>query len=228
MDSTSKVLLLVGLLVAAVLYVVIAVKVYRRRETRRQSALARVAAELEMEFTPEDHGLLRQFAGIAFSLPEAVTRATSVMRGAFRGAPVVLLDYHAIFKIGNSSSTMELTVAGFDLTSRSLPVFDADGSPDWSTRLFNKSVGEKAIVFNDDSDFTRYFNVTSDDELAVRQIFGPAVRSFLTLNRRGWIIRSNGRWLAMYQSHKRIAPEGYRTFLKEASEVMLVITEAWL
>ena len=59
--QTSKylpLLLFVSLGALAVPYVVVAVKVGRRRESRRQAALARVAAELGMGFTPEGRWLV--------------------------------------------------------------------------------------------------------------------------------------------------------------------------
>lgn len=227
--QTSKylpLLLFVSLSALAVLYVVIAVKVGKRRESRRQAALARVAAELGMGFTPEDYALLNQFSGITFSLPGKLTRATSVMRGTLRGSPVVLFDYHVTYDVGNNSNTLELTVAAFDLASKPLPLFEAEGRQDWVTRLVNKALADKVIDFPDDPDFTRYFHVTGDDAQAVRRLLGPDARSFLTRQRTGWIFRSNGRWLVMYRSHKRLKPEDYRAFAEEASEVMLLMTGA--
>lgn len=61
---------------------------------------------------------------------------------------------------------------------------------------------------------------------AVRRLLSPDVRAFLTQQRTEWIFRSNGRWLVMYRSHKRLKPEDYRAFVEEASEVMLLMTGA--
>ena len=220
-------LLSVSLGALGVLYVVIAVKVGRRCEARRQAAPARVAAELGMGSVPEDHALLNQLGGIAFSLPGGLTRATSVMRGTTtRGSPALLFDYHVTFSVGNNTSTLELTVAAFDLASEPLPVFDAEGRQDWSTRLINKALADKVIDFPDDHDFTRYFNVTGGDAQAVRRLLNPDARAFLTRRRAEWTFRSNGRWLVMYRSHKRLKPEDYRSFVEGASEVMLVMTGA--
>jgi hypothetical protein len=224
-DQTTKLLLFVSLIVLFVGYIVIAVKVGRRRDSRRQATLARVAAELGMGFTPEDRALAHQFGGIAFSLPTESTRATSVMRGKIQGSSVVLLDYQLIIPVGNNLETLELTVAAFDFASQPMPVFAAEGQG-WSRRLINKALADKVIDFHDDPDFTRYFNVTGDDAQAVRRLFGPNARSFLTQHRTEWIFRSNGRWLVMYRSGKRLKPGDYRAFAEEASEAMQVMTGA--
>lgn len=60
----------------------------------------------------------------------------------------------------------------------------------------------------------------------VRRLLGPDARSFLTRQRTGWIFRSNGRWLVMYRSPKRLKPEDYRAFVEEEAEVLLVMTGA--
>jgi hypothetical protein len=219
------VLLLVSLLAVMVLYVVIRVKIYRRREARRLVALARVAAELGMGFTPEERTILHQLGGITLAPPvEPTTRATSVMRGTVRGSPVVLFDYHVTYSVGNNRSSMELTIAAFDFTSAPIPVFDAEGQQRWARRLINKALADKVVDFPDDPDFKRYFNVTGNDAPAVRRLLSPEVRSFLKQHRSEWIFRSNGRCLVMYRSPKRLKPEDYGAFAEEASEVMRVIT----
>ena len=212
-----------------VLVFVIAVIVGRRSDSRRQAALARVAAELGMGFTPEDTALLSQFGGYAFYPHRNWSQATSVMRGTLRGSPVALFDYYATWGGEGSSDirTVRLTVAAFDLASKPLPVFEAQGGQNnWATRLLGKASGDKVIDFHDDPDFTRYFHVTGDDAQAVRRLLGPGARSFLTQRRAEWRFRSNGRWLLMCRLRERPEPGEYRAFVEEASEAMLVMTGA--
>jgi hypothetical protein len=224
MDRTTKLLFFVSLIVLFAGYVVIAVKVGRRRESRRLVSLARVATELGMGFTPEDPALVNQFGGITFSLPAQSTRATSVMRGTIRGSSVVLFDYQIVMSVGNNSERLELTVAAFDFSSMPLPVFAAEGGQGWTLRLINKVLPNKVIDFPNDPNFNRTFNVTGDDPQAVRRLLGPDARSFLNQLRTEWIFHSNGRWLVMYRSNKRLKPEDYRAFAEEASETMQVMT----
>ncbi len=229
LPETSRLLPLLSLAALSalmVLFVVIAVKVGRRRDSRRQAALARVAAELGMGFTPQDNALLNQFGGYAFYPHRKWSQATSVMRGTLRGSPVALFDYYVTWGGEGSSDirTVRLTVAAFDLTSKPLPVFEAEGGQNnWVTRLLGKASGDKVIDFPDDPDFTRGFSVTGDDAQAVRRLLSPDARSFLT-QRTEWMFRSNGRWLLMCRGDKRPEPENYRAFVEEASEVMLVMT----
>jgi hypothetical protein len=146
------------------------------------------------------------------------------MRGTIQGLPVVLFDYYVTWGGGGSDlKTVWLTVAAFDLASKPLPVFEAQGGQNnWVTRLLGRNSGDKVIDFPDDPVFTRGFCVTGDDAQAVRRLFGPDARSFLTL-RTGWRFRSNGRWLLMCP-HKRPEPGDYRAFVEDASEGMLVMT----
>jgi hypothetical protein len=232
LPETSRLLPLLSLAALTalfVLFVVIAVIVGRRRDSRRQAALARVAAELGMGFAPEDNALLSQFGGYAFYPHRNWSQATSVMRGTIRGAPVALFDYYVTWGGEGSSDirTVRLTVAAFDLASRPLPVFEAEGGQNnWATRLLGKGSGDRVIEFPDDTEFTRYFNVTGDDAQAVRRLLGPEARSFLARRRTEWRFRSNGRWLLMCRLKKRPEPEHYRAFVGEASEAMLVMTGA--
>ena len=209
-----------------VLFAVIAVKVGRRRDSQRQAALARVAAELGMGFTPQDDALLSQFGGFAFYPHRNWSTATSVMRGTIRGTPVVLFDYYVTWGGGGSDiKAVRLTVAAFDLASKPLPVFEAEGGQNnWVIRLLGRDSGDKVIDFPDDPDFTRGYLVTGDDAQAVRRLLSPDARSFLT-RRTDWRFRSNGRWLLMCPN-KRPKPGDYRAFVEEASEVMLVMTGA--
>jgi len=219
---------IVALSTLPVLIFVIALIVGRRSDSRRQAALARVAAELGMGFTPGDNALLNQFGGFAFYPHRNWSQVTSVMRGMIRGSPVVLFDYHVNWGGGGSDlKTVRLTVAAFDLASKPLPAFEARGGQNnWVTSLFGKASGDKVIDFPDDPDFMRYFNVTGDDARAVRRLLVPEVRSFLT-QRTEWLFRSNGRWLLMGRGgDKRPKPEHYRAFVEEASEAMLVLTGA--
>lgn len=228
--STSLPWLIIAALSALpVLVFVIAVIVGRRSDSRRQAALARVAAELGMGFTPEDNALLSQFGGFAFIPHRKWSQVTSVMRGTIRGSPVVLFDYYVTWGGEGSSDirTVRLTVAAFDLTSKPLPVFEAQGGQNnWLTRLLGKGSGDKVIDFPEDPDFTRGFLVTGDDAQAVRRLLGPVARSFLTQQRTEWMFRSNGRWLLMSRGHKRPRPGDYRAFVGEASEAMLTMTGA--
>jgi hypothetical protein len=227
--ETSELLspwLLAALSTLPVLIFVIALVVGRRRDSRRLAALARVAAELGIGFTPEDYSLLNQFGGFAFFPHGDSKRATSVMRGTLRGSPVALFDYHVTTGSSKNRNTTRLTVAAFDLGSKPLPVFEAQGGRDWVTRLLDKALApEKVIDFPDDPDFTRYFNVTGDDAQAVRRLLGRDVRSFLK-QRTGWMLRSNGRWLLMCRLRKHPEPKDYRAFVGEATEVMLAVTGA--
>jgi len=225
LPETSRLLpLTLGALV--VLFAVIAVKVGRRRDSQRQAALALVAAELGMGFTPEDNALLSQFGGFAFYPHRNWSQATSVMRGTIRGTPVVLFDYYVTWGgLGSDIKTVRLTVAAFDLASKPLPVFEAQGGQNnWVIRLLGRNSGDKVIDFPDDPDFTRGFCVTGDDAQTVRRLLGPDARSSLT-RRTDWRFRSNGRWLLMCP-HKRPKPGDYRAFVEKASEVMLVMTGA--
>jgi hypothetical protein len=208
-----------------VLGMVIAAIFGRRRESLRRAALASVAAELGMAFTPEDEALLTQFGGYAVFPTGAAPRATSVMRGTIEGSPVLLFDDNVAVGIGKGRHTLRQTVAGFDVADKPLPVFAAQGwQQNWLTKLLD-TPGDKVIDFPDDPEFTRRFRVVGDDAEAVRRLFGPDARSFLT-PRTQWMFRSDGRWLLMCRIGKRPKPGEYRAFVKEVVDGMRVMTRA--
>ena len=228
LPRTSKLLPLLipaSVITLTVLGLVIAKIVRKRRESRRRTSLASVAAELGMGFTPEDAALLQQFGGYAVFPHGGAPRATSVMRGAVAGTPVVLLDYHVTVGSGKGTNRLRQTVAGFDLAARPLPAFAAQGwQQNWLTRLADP-FSDRAIDFPDDPEFTRRFRVVGDDAGAVRLLFGPDLRSFLT-QRTQWMFRSDGRWLLMCGIGERPTPGSYRQFLEQAAEGMLIMTRA--
>lgn len=220
-------LITASLIALAVLGIAIAVIVGQRRQSRRLAALASIAAELGMGFTPEDDALLNQFGGFAFFPHGDWPRAMSVMRGTIRGLPLALFDYHVTLGSSNNRDTVRLTVAAFDLASKPLPVFEARGGrQNRVTRLLDKALApDNMIDFPDDPDLTRSFHVTGDDAQAVRRLLDPNARSFLKQHPE-WMFRSNGRWLLMCRLKKRPEPEDYRAFVEEASEGMLSMTGA--
>ncbi len=142
------------------------------------------------------------------------------------GFPIVLFDYHVGLGSTNSRNTTRLTVAAFDLASRPLPVFEAEGGrQNWEVKMFDKVLADKRIDFPDDPDFTEAFCVTTDDAEGVRQFLGPEVRSFL-MQRADWKFRSNGRWLLMCRLRKHPTAEDYRAFAMEAVLVMQALMGA--
>jgi len=56
--------------------------------------------------------------------------------------------------------------------------------------------------------------VLGDDTEAVRRLFDPDARSFLT-QRTKWMFRSDGRWLLMCEIGKWPKPVSYRAFVAE-------------
>jgi hypothetical protein len=227
--QTGKLLplsIIAALIALAALYLFVAVIVDKRRESRRRAALARVAAELGMGFTAEDNALLNQFGGFAFYPHGDWKRATSIMRGTLQGSPVVLFDYHVTLGSYNNRTPVQLTVAAFDLASKPLPVFEAQGGrQNRVTRLLDKVLAEKVIDFPDDPDFTRGFLVVGDDAQTVRRLLNREARSFLA-RRTEWMFRSDGRWLLMCRLKHRPQPADYRAFVNEALEGMRVLTGA--
>jgi hypothetical protein len=149
----------------------------------------------------------------------------SVMRGTIEGSPVVLFDEHVAVGMGKGRHTLRQTVAAFDVTAKPLPVFTVQGwQQNWLTKLLD-TASDKSIEFPDDPEFTRGFRVVGDDAQAVRRLFGPDARSFVT-QRTKWMFRSDGRWLLMCRIGKRPKPKEYLAFVKEIVDGLLVMTGA--
>jgi hypothetical protein len=137
-STLIPILIPVAIVVLTLLGMGLAIILRKGGESRRRAALAQVASDLGMTFTPEDAALLSQFGGYVTFPKSGAPRAMSVMRGTIEGSPVVLFDEHVAVGIGRGRHTVRQTVAAFDVTSKPLPVFAAQGwQQNWLTALLD-------------------------------------------------------------------------------------------
>ena len=75
--------------------------------------------------------------------------------------------------------------------------------------------GGQDIDFDENSEFSRRHRLRGEDEVAVRSLFGPALRQHLAMDP-GWSLEGAGEWLIAYRKRKRVAPDELATFAEHA------------
>lgn len=211
-----QVWILLGLFVAFGSFVVIMVRVLRRRDSKRRDELASVAASLGLNYAAIDNS---PFGEVGTLLPQgSQPYTTSVMRGQIDTTPILLFDYHMQIGGGDSRMLVQRTYAAFDMSQAPLPAFFAESRPQKGFgRFVDNTFAEKNSIvdFPDDPNFTDTFRVTASNTDAVRRALGPHARAYF-MQRKTWTIRSNGRWLLLAWSDNWPAVTEYTTFVNQA------------
>lgn len=211
-----QVWILLGLLIFFGSFVAIAVKILRRRDSKRRDELANVAANLGLSYSAIDNC---PFGEVGALLPTgSLPYTTSVMRGHINSTPILLFDYHVQIGGGNSKMLVQRTYAAFDISNTPLPSFFAESRPQMGfSRFLDHALTEKNAVveFPEDPNFVSTFRVTASDAVAVQRALGPDARAHF-MQPKAWMIRSNGRWLLLAWSDKWPTIEEYPTFANSA------------
>ena len=216
--------ILLALFVVVGSFVVIVVRILRRRDAKRRTELAGVAASLGLSYAAIDNS---PFGEVGALLPAgSQPYTTSVMRGKIDGSPILLFDHHVQIGGGDSKMLVQRTYAAFYLAHTPLPAFAADSRPQKGFgRIIDNAFAEKraTIEFPDDPNFNSAFRVTASDAEATRRVLGPNARAYF-MQRKAWTIRAHERWLLLTWSDRWPAIAEYPSFVNEAVAAKTVLT----
>ena len=129
-----------------------------------------------------------------------------------------MLDYSFTVGAGQYSHTMNQTVAVYSKSDASIPLFRLYPE-DLAHKLWDSLVAHKDVRFDSHPAFSKIYQLGGAEEVRVRQLFTPALLSFLESvdGKKKWRIEGNGQVLIIYRLGKRCKAGHLKTFLEETS-----------
>jgi hypothetical protein len=172
-----------------VLFVVVAIVVVvftSMAAKKRREALAKVAADNGLEFSPNDpFDLPNYLAGIDTFNQGSSRKAENVIHGQWRGRKVIAFDYQYTTGSGKNRHTHQLSAC---LQPVGVRVPGVVIRPETFLDKAAGFVGFEDIDFESD-EFSREFFVKSDDRKFAYDICHPQMMSWLLANGRGWSVQ---------------------------------------
>jgi hypothetical protein len=149
------------------------------RERRRRAALEEYCLVRGYGFERERRDGEASLTGAFSVLKQGRRRRWGVtVNGQVGGRPFSAFEFTYVTGGGNSSHHHRLTVMLWDAPEASLPRFSL--VPEGFFRRLAHRFGMQDFDFDEDPDFSRAYQLQGDDERAVRALFTPARRAFLT------------------------------------------------
>jgi hypothetical protein len=145
----------------------------RRREALEQYCLVR-----GYRFERERPGAASDLEGFGVFHQGHNRRWRATISGQSGGRAFTAFEYTYVTGGGKNSSHHRLTVMLWESTETSLPAFTL--VPEGFFRRLAQRFGAKDFDFEEDPEFSRAYQLQGDDEAAVRALFTPGRRAFLT------------------------------------------------
>jgi len=183
----------------------------RRLEKKRVEALAQVAGDLRLVFTPEgDETLMSGHGSFHLFSQGHSKKIKNLMRGTVGDLNVALFDYEYTVGGGKHRHTLSQTVISLQLRGRMLPAFSMRPEQVW--HKVGSMMGYQDIDFESNPDFSKKYLLRGRDEAAVRSIFTNRVLMFFE-SEPGLCVEAEGRTLVVYRHSAKVKPEAFRAFL---------------
>jgi len=184
-----------------------------RQAKKRTEALEVVAAEIGFRFDGNDQSRTIQVRTALFNRGSG-RKFRNIMNGVFGGFQTSLFDYSYTISSGKSSSTYTQTVAAF-VQDVSLPLFEM--RPEGLMDRVGEMFVHKDINFDSHPTFSRRYALRGKEEERIRELFTPALLSFLEAvpSEKRWHIEGTDLTLLLYTQGKAVKPEEVRPFLDE-------------
>jgi hypothetical protein len=141
------------------------------------------------------------------------------MTGSSSGLRVSLFDYSFVVGSGRNSHTYAQTVAIFSKSGTVLPEFEM--RPEGIMQKIGEIFVHKNITFDSRPEFSRRYQLRSPETDKTRELFTPALLSFLEgLDpKKKWRLEAFAETLIVYRMSKRAKPEEFRAFLEETGSL---------
>jgi len=182
-----------------------------RLDRKRAEALARLAADLRLAFTPDgDETGLSEHAALHLFSQGHSKKIRNLMRGRVRDSDIAVFDYRYTVGAGKNRHTYSQTVISLHPQGRGLPAFSM--RPEHVFHKIGSLVGYQDIDFETNPAFSKRYLLRGPDEAAVRNTFTMRVLMFFEAEE-GLCVEADGRTLIVYRHSKRIKPEDLREFI---------------
>ncbi len=193
-------------------------------QKRRTEAWQKVAEELGIEFHRRRDGVLQRCGGMKIFSRGSSQRLTNVLTGDAGNEKIILGDYR--FKTGSRKNRHSRCYTICVLQSSRLSVPACYLRPE--IRLFDSlgsMMGGQDIDFAEDEAFSRAYVLQGEDEDAIRQRFGPDVRTWFAARAgRGFQFEARGDMLVFHTGRRR-PPREARQLMQQALEVLNLLAE---
>jgi hypothetical protein len=202
------------------LILIAAVIVKQIRAQKRTDALRTVAQEIGFYFGGNDWGDQSQVpqTGMALFKRGGGGRFKNIMTGTSAGFKTSLFDYSFSVGGGKSRRTFTQTVAAF---SQDLSLSPFEMRPEDFLDRIGDAFVHKDIDFESHSEFSRRYLLRGPEQDNMRQLFTPALRTFLEglPSEDKWHIEGIGPTLILYRSDVTVGADRIRAFLNETSSI---------
>jgi hypothetical protein len=189
----------------------------RRSRERRAEAMARVAAELKLVFTPEgDETVASEHAALHLFMQGRSKKIRNLMRGAVRDLHVAVFDYQYTVGSGKHQHTWSQTVISFQIQGRNLPAFTM--RPENVFHKLGSMMGYQDIDFEVSPVFSKKYLLRGPDDAAIRSIFTSRVLMFFE-SEPGLCVEADGRKLIVFRHSVRVKPELLRESVEKSVQI---------
>lgn len=207
------------IIIATIIVIAIGIGMYY--EKKRREALAKLAADLGLEFFPQGiPGLLTAIQGFTLFSSGRSHSVTNTIRGLTDDVELTIFDLTYTVGSGKNSSTHRQTIVRFASTRLGLPEFVV--SPEGFFHKIGKLFGVKDINFDEDPQFSSAFLLQGPNEAAIRQIFAPAVREWFS-QRKGITAAGRGTQMFFFRAGKRMNADKIPGLLEEGFQFFKIV-----
>jgi len=201
----------------------------RRRAAARKEALGRQAMMMGYSFSPgqlkpnqpEKSGMEPEFVESLKALQvfqKGRRQRISNVMSKVSNRREWIFDFQYETGGGNNRHRVRQTVFGCLQRNWSIPGFTLHKEGFFS-RIFDGA----DIDFEQDDQFSHQYLLKGKEETAIRRLFTPSVRSFLT-ERRDWAIEANGPWIFIYRQGRIVKPDDLMTALGEFNRFLSLLS----
>jgi len=216
--ATSDPLTIVVVAALAVVFLVIYFTISAARARKRSQAITRVAQEIGFSFEGDkwsDPEQGRNLKTALFKKGRALG-FKNIMTGSSAELRASLFDYSFQVGAGRESHNYAQTVATF--LKRGLVLSEFELEPAGIMQKIGDALVHKNIRFDSHPEFPQRYQLRSPDEEGTRELFTPALLSYLEgLDpKKKWRLEGTGETLILYRAGKRVDPGELRRFFDEA------------
>ena len=183
---------------------------------KRTQAMSAAALAMGFNFEGNDKSKAPNLATTLFTKGSGRT-FRNIMTRRSGGMDVTLFDYSYVISDGRNAQTHAQTVASFSKPGLGMPEFEMQ--PKGIMGKIVDALSHKNIHFDSHPEVSRRYQVRSPEQERARDLFTPALLSFLeNLDpKSNWSLEGAGDTVIVFRASRKVKPEELRTFLEEAS-----------